>query len=322
MSEPTPAAYRELTDQVYDLYGEERYDEALAVAESGFSRHPDRLADLAYAAACLLAVSGRPDQALDRLLDAERQGAWWHRRLLAEDDDLAGLRALDGFAELVDRSHALAEQAQAEVVAPLVAEPPGPARGVLIVLHGADEAAADAFGQWRSATDDGFVLVAMESSQRNTPMSRSWPDPEVADRDIAHAYAGLTATQQALPLVVGGFSAGARHAIRWALNGTPGSPAGFIAHAPAVDPGRLPDPVAAVARGCIGVILLGDSDDEVGPDAVASYEFLAGAGLTIRLERIEGLGHAFGIDFPARLGQALDEVASTWSGRAGSGSSG
>lgn len=322
MSEPTPSSYRELTDQVYDLYGEQRYDEGLALAESGYGRYPDRLADLAYAAACLLAVSGRPDQALARLLDAERQGAWWHRRLLAEDDDLAGLRALAGFAGLVERSQARAEQAQDEVVAPLVAEPAGPARGVLVVLHGADETAADAFGQWRSATDDGFVLVAMESSQRNTPMSRSWPDPAVADRDIAHVHAGLSAGRQALPLVVGGFSAGARHAIRWALNGTPGAPAGFIAHAPAVDPDRLPDPAAAVARGTTGVILLGDSDDEVGPDAVASYEFLAGAGLRVRLERIEGLGHAFGVDFPGRLRQALGEVASTWSGHAGSGRSG
>ena len=319
MSEPTAPEYRTLSDRVYDLYGEERYDEALSLATEGAAHHPDRLADLAYSAACLLAVSGRPVHALARLLDAERRGAWWHRRLLAEDDDLATLHELDGFAALVERSHALATEAQAELTEPLVAEPPGPARGVLVVLHGADETAADAIGQWRSATEDGFVLVAVESSQRNTPTSRSWPDPEVGDRDVARAYAGLSPEHRELPLVAGGFSAGARQAIRWALTGTP---VGFVVLAPAVDPERLPDPAGAVARGCTGVVLLGDADDEVGPDAVASYDFLRVAGLKVRLERIEGLGHAFGIDFPGRLRQALDEVASTWSGRAGSGTSG
>lgn len=300
--------YQALNDEVFSLYSEGRYDDALARVDA--ESIPERTADLAYVAACLLAMSDRPEEAFERLLVAEASGAWWHRRLLAEDDDLAALHTLDGYQDLVARSHARAEAAQAEVTPPLIRAPDGPARGLLVALHGADETAAHALVEWQSAVDAGFVLVAIESSQRNTPAYRSWPDPRIADQDLTAAYDGLPAAYRALPLVVSGFSAGGRQALRWALSATPGEPAAFVVLAPAVDPDRLPDPAAAVARGCSGLIMLGTEDEDVNDDALATYRHLNDSGLQVRLEEIDGLGHRFPADFPTRLRSALEDLTS------------
>ncbi len=281
--------YQAVNDTVLDLYGEGRYSEALDVVDAAAERFPDRSADLAYQAACLLAVTGRPADALARLVAAETNGDWWHPRLLLEDGDLAEVREQPGFGALLERSTVRSDVAQAEVTAPLVEAPDDP-HGLLVVLHGADQTAAEAFARWRAALDAGFVLVAVESSQRNTPSYRSWPDPVIGDRDVARAYRALPEGYDGLPLVVAGFSAGGRQALRWALAGAPGRPNAFVVVAPAVSPDRLPDPVEAVARGCTGVVLLGDSDDDVGPDAEASYRRLRTRGWTCGWSGCPGWG--------------------------------
>ncbi len=123
--------YQTVNDAVLDLYGEGRYSEALAVVDAAAERFPDRTADLAYQAACLLAVTGRPDGALARLVAAETNGDWWHPRLLLEDGDLAEVREQPGFGALLERSTVRSDVAQAEVTAPLVEAPDDP-HGLLV----------------------------------------------------------------------------------------------------------------------------------------------------------------------------------------------
>lgn len=270
---------------------------------------PGRRADLAHLAACLLGADGRPAEAMAELGAAFDAGAWWHRRILTEDDDLAGLGALAGFADLVERSHARASAAAPVRRPPLIHRPAGPARGVLVALHGAGEDADDAATSWQSGVDAGFVLLALDSSQRNTPTYRSWPDPAVGMADIAAALTSLTDADRRLPLIAAGFSAGGRQAIQWALAGRPGRPAGFIAMAPAVGPAQVDpaDLTRAVARGVTGTAIIGDEDDDVRDDAVPAIDALSRAGMACRLETVPGLGHAFPADFPHRLAQALPD---------------
>jgi len=303
--------YEQVNDTVLELYLAGRYDEALGLVDQALGRIPDRSADLVYSAACVLAAAGRPGEALDRLVAAEARGDWWHRRLLEEDDDLVPLRELDGFAGLLERSAARADASQSEPAAVLVEAPDGDPRGVLVVLHGADQTAAHALAAWRAAVGAGFVLVAVESTQRNTPYYRSWPDPVVADRDVTRAYDGLPASYRSLPLVVGGFSAGGRQALRWALTGEPGDPVGFVVVAPAADPGVLPEPSGAAGRGVRGLVVLGEQDDDVGEDATASYRHLSGAGLRVELDLVPGLGHDYPDDFADRLRAALEPMTIT-----------
>ncbi len=302
------AAYAAVADRAFALYTEQRYQDGVELVRAAMPGLPGWRADLAHLAACLLGAAGQPAEALDELRAAFDAGSWWHRRILAEDDDLAGLRDLAGFPDLVERSHARAAAAVSTPRPPLVRRPAGPARGLLVALHGAGEDADDAAAHWGSAVAAGFVLVALDSSQRNTPTYRSWPDPAVGMNDIAAALAVLPAADQRLPLVTAGFSAGGRQAILWSLAGRPGQPAGFIAVAPAIGPAHV-DPALltrAVARGVAGTVILGDEDDDVRDDALAAIHDVQRAGMRCPLDAVPGLGHAFPADFPHRLARSLD----------------
>ncbi|MEW2119264.1 alpha/beta hydrolase [Streptomyces sp. NPDC005474] len=156
-----------------------------------------------------------------------------------EDDDLAAVRVLDGFAGLLRESTARHASATGVPLPPVVRRPQSAPRGVLVALHGADQNATLAGEQWAAAMDAGFVLVAVDSSQRSTPLYRSWPDTDVAIRDITTALTGLDETDAALPLVAAGFSAGGRVAVLWALSGAAIRPSSFLAVAPALTPEHL-----------------------------------------------------------------------------------
>ncbi|MEJ3750518.1 GNAT family N-acetyltransferase, partial [Actinomycetes bacterium KLBMP 9797] len=268
------AEYRAVEEEVFAGYQEGRYDEAVALIRSALPHLPHWRSDLAHQCACLLAVAGRPTEALAELRAAYDAGGWWHRRILADDDDLAGLRALDGFDELVALSHARATAADPATRPPIVHRPDGPARGVLVALHGAGQDADDAAERWRTATEAGFVVAAPDSSQRNTPSYRSWPDPAIGGRDIAAALDGLPD----LPPVLAGFSAGGRQAVVSALAG---HAAHFVVVAPAIGPEHLDDEhvTAAAARGVAGTVVVGARDLEVCDGALAAVERLRRAGV-------------------------------------------
>jgi len=308
--------YHAVTDEVFASYAEGRHAEALERVRQAMPALPSWRADLSHQAACLLAASGHPREALDELRAAFGEGAWWHRRILVDDDDLAPLRDLDGYADLVERSHARALEAADTTRSPLVARPPGTPVGLLVTLHGAGDDASGAARQWQAAVDAGFVLVAVESSQRSTPRYRSWPDPALAARDLDAAVAGLPATDRALPLVTAGFSAGGRQAILWALAGRPGAPVAFVTVAPAVWPDQVDDRhlADAVRRDVTGVILLGAADDDVGEGALAMHARIRQAGLACRLDHVAGLGHGYPADFDLWLVRTLGALSGTGSG--------
>jgi dienelactone hydrolase len=289
--------YDELTGRVMALYRAQRYAEAIALVEDHLAALPSWHSDLAHTAACLHARSGDPDAALTVLTKAADSGAWWHPDLLA-DDDLAPAVELPGFAELVERSRSRHEEAQraAGSLPALVLRPDRPARGVLVVLHGAGQRAARVMPRWRSAAADSLVVVAVESSQLRTPTYRSWPDQGAAARDVAAALETLEPAERALPVVAAGFSAGARAALLWALRGQPCTVAGFVAVAPAVWPDQVADPQHVPP----GLVLVG-AEDEMVEEVVASVRHLPGVGLDV----VPGLGHAYPDDFADRLAAQL-----------------
>lgn len=299
--------YRAVEEEAFASYGAGRYAEGAATAIAAIPRLPRYRADLAHLAACLLALAGRPDQAYAQLRAALAAGAWWHRRILVDDDDLAALRDIDGFDALVSTAHARCVAAGAQAPAPVLRRPDGPPVGLLVALHGAGEDADDAARAWAGAVPEGWLLLAVSSTQRNTPAYRSWPEHAVGVRDIEAALGLLDETERALPTVAAGFSAGGRQAIRWALGG---GAAAFVAMAPAVAPEQFDSEAtaAAAARGVTGRVLIGEADDDVRDEALAAVGKLRAAGLRCGLDEIPGLGHRFPADFSARLATILAGV--------------
>ncbi|GAB2934128.1 alpha/beta hydrolase [Streptomyces heilongjiangensis] len=301
--EDQQARYRAVDATVTRLYGEGRLDEALRAVTDAAPGLPLRRADLAHLTACLLALTGRPEDALAELRAALDDGAWWSPAILVEDDDLTAVRDLPGFDALLRESAARHAAAGSVPFPPLVRRPAGSSRGVLVALHGADQDAALAARQWSGAVDAGFVLVAVDSSQRSTPLYRSWPDAGTAVRDVTAALAEVDEADGSLPVLAAGFSAGARAAVLWSLSDAPVRPRGFLAVGPALTPAHLDGEVLARAarRALSGRMLVGERDDHIAPGIFDAHALLTGAGADVILESVPGLGHDFPEDFPRRL---------------------
>jgi dienelactone hydrolase len=169
----------------------------------------------------------------------------------------------------------------------------------VVALHGAGQDAHRAVVDWAAAVENGWILVAPHSSQRSTPTYRTWPEQEVAAADVAAALGHLTDDERALTVVAGGFSAGGRAALLWALSAEPCPVAGVIAVGPAVD-----DVPAPEGRDVRGVVIVGTADDLV--DGARRF---SGALPAVRLDEVEGLDHVYPDDFADRLTAALQDLA-------------
>gem|GEM_PF-1727260 len=295
--------YGVLTERVMALYEQGEYVAALALLRAERATLPTYRSDLAHLAACLHARAGDPAAALADLRGAAVEGAWWHPRLLLEDDDLTPVRALPGFDRVVTEAAARSATAQAEARArpPVVRRPAGdrPVRALLLVLHGAGQDAAQAAAHWTAAVGHGLVLVAVESTQLSTPTYRSWPDPEASAADVAAALATLPDPDRRLPVVAGGFSTGGRAALLCALSGQPVPVAGVVAVAPAV----WPDQTAGASHRPRGVVVIGSQDD-----LLPTTREAVGRLPDVRLEVVDGLGHDYPGDFDHWLPAAIDDA--------------
>ncbi len=288
------ARYDELSDAVFELYESGRYEDALERLSARGPGLEPWSSDLTHVAACLQSRAGRPEQALATLQAALEAGDWWAPRILTDDDDLAAVRRQPGFDDLLRVATARAAAYNASVTPdpPVVLRPAGPVRAVAVVLHGSGQRADATAETWSPALAEGLVVLAVASSQRSTPTHTSWPEHAPAVRDIGHALDHLDPAVRSLPVLAGGFSAGGRAAMLWALTGGPVSR--LLVVAPALWSEHLPAELCRVP----GLVLLGGDDPLAGPVQQVGRR-LDDAGL--RLETVEGLGHAYPEDFAARL---------------------
>ncbi|WP_133979824.1 alpha/beta hydrolase [Kribbella voronezhensis] len=288
--------YDDLSDRVFTLYSEGEQRAALELLSRPDPELEPWSAELAHTAACLHGSLGEPEAAIHVLRSASDAGAWWDPSILTDDDDLAALQPLPEFQELV----ALSATRRSPDPRPALIQLPASvddARGVVVALHGAGQTAGRAAADWAEVLELGYALVCVDSSQRMSPMYRTWPERDRAVEDIARALGELPDELRGLPLIAVGFSAGGRAALDWALTATPTRATGVLVIAPALR--ELP----ADAAGPLSPadVLIGEDDDllEVVDDAA---DRLTGFGLSIH--RVPGVGH----EFPQNFGRWLSEV--------------
>jgi predicted esterase len=252
--------YAAVSDAVFELYAEARFEEALAVLDDAGPELGPWQAELAHLRACLLGRLGEPARALRVLQHAQSAGAWWAPDILSGDDDLAALEQLPDFPALVAASHAAwtAANARLERSGDRLVLPAKKACGLVVALHGAEQDADDAVDDWGGVVAKGWSLLAVRSSQRTSPRYRSWPDEGIAHREIAAAIAEAPAGLAGGPLVAAGFSAGGRVALRWALTARPVPVSGVVAVAPAMQDQQPPQPAAPLSP---ATLVVGADDD-------------------------------------------------------------
>jgi predicted esterase len=317
MSDGDPAAgdtFADAANEVVELYSEGRYDDALALSARTAARFPDRRGTTAFWFACLRALTGDGDGAVEALHDALAEGHWWAEEQLRDDPDLASLQGREDFERVVAESNRRRAAANADRRPELlVFEPLGPPRGLLITLHGAAWRPEEFAAHWRGAAEAGMVVGVPGSSQLTSSEGAGWTDEKLAAEEVAAHVERLQADHDIRPdrTVLGGFSQGGRVALRTALAGEPFAVAGFVLAGPAVRPEHVQEwsgaAASAAARGVRGAFIVGERDPVREPVEALNAELTA-QGLACTLEIVPGLGHSFPQDFDARLARALDVV--------------
>lgn len=295
--------------EVFALHGQGRFADALAVVAGASPDSPAQDARLTFWRACLLARLDRPDEALTALLDGAARELWWFPDALERDEDLAPVRALPAFSEVLETSRRRLGAAQSDTAPALdvvrpeaVASPP-----LLLALHMRGGSSADTLPRWRSATDAGVMVAALQSSQPAGMDSFCWDDREQAEQEVADVYRTLERNHPFDPehLVLGGASQGAALALSLALRGLLTPPRGVVVVAGAPDPDAVAPYLEGAAGRAMKCLFVSGEHDPARPRAEAAHRLLESAGVPSRIEVVAGLGHDYPDDFDARLEGAL-----------------
>ena len=294
---------------MFELYGKHEYERALEVARAAIDQFP---AYTSYWIACLLAIMGKPTEALDTLDEGLAKGGWWPPLMLVMDPDLESIRGSDRFAKVAARSEKAWRQAfKAEPEVHIHPPTTTPSGVLLVALHGMPGEKASTFARyWTTACDHGAVVVVPESSQPHTPDGgRCWLDDERTDRDLRLVYDQVSAAHDFDPakVVLCGFSQGARVAITRSLAAEPFKTCGFVAVAPGVQMHQLDDALPGADRSLRGALFVG-TDDGVLEGVRALNGEATKQGFDWLLHEVPSIGHDFPDDFSLRLIEALDFV--------------
>lgn len=304
-----PLSFRELQVQVFALYGQARFSDALDVVTRALPMLPVQVSRLTFWQACFLCLLERPDDAL-AVLEAHRsKGGWWNPDRLEGDTDLAALRDKPEFIALVESSRAQQELMRETTLPQLEVVENGSAAPspLLLAFHMRGSTLVATLPYWLPAQHSGMTVAVPQSSQLQGPNEYEWADAERAEREALGAFRKVQARYyiDSSRVVLGGASQGADLAVQLALSGYPIPARGFVAvagggRAETLEP-LLRD---AAQRSVRGVFIVGEHDP-ARTRVEAVYEMLGTAGLEVQLEVVMGLGHDYPSDFGVRLEKAL-----------------
>jgi len=291
-------------DRILDLYGNKRYEEALSLVQTNLASFHDHRATVTYWRACFLALVGREDEAIECLESALAEGSWWAEPVLTGDPDLESVRSRQRFQTLIEES-ANRWRASAQADGPPVVIPAdGEVRATLVVLQGGEGPASEVADQWRPACTLGCTVVVPGRGQfiNSDRDARNWFDEHETDARVAEA-ARLAASA---PLLLAGFSAGGREAIRIAAAGSPTVAAGVLLFGPGKPRSKL-DLAAARDRGLRVWTFVGE-DDWMLHDVLDLDGWIREARVPLVEDRVPDMGHLVPKDLAQRLPRMLDAV--------------
>lgn len=286
--------------QMFALYGKGRFDEALALLNGAQDAHPDEDGTVTFWRACLLGVSGRPEQALETLNTGVERGLWWAPQLLA-DSDLDSVRTLPGWAVLIERCQAASDAFSFALPSEPMMRPAeiGRSSGTVVTFHGAGAVPKHHADLWRDATPGSWDVVAPSGTVPFSVNERAWP----YDHPNAVVLEQLDGLDLAEPVVLAGFSQGSGVAAWLGWKGLLDT-TGLLLMAHTIRSVRW-DP--KTDRRLPTYIMIGDEDWGL-QAALDLHQTLEEHVVPTHLDVRAGLGHQNPDDFEKTVARALDWI--------------
>ena len=317
-------------DQIFELYNDRKYREALAVAFQAKEKFPERHAKTSYWIGCLQSRLGESEEALQMLEKASKDGIWWPDQALLMEPDLESLQNRPEFKAIIAESQRLKQRALLKAKpGVMVLTPrnfsPEERHPLIIALTPRVGHPGEFAENWNGARNQGFLLAVPHSSQPISSEEYCWDNPERSEHEVAWAYKQVRDKYNVDPakVIVAGFSQGAALAMYLTLNRT--FPCrGFITVAasdwvaPEDKPASQRDhPSEAFAsfirakdvRGLKGVIIMGNEDAFL-PKIKTLLEGMVERGFNCKIDVVQSLGHEFPVDFERRLESATNFLLS------------
>lgn len=256
-----------------------------------------------YAQACLLGRQRRAEEALAALRAGLDEGSWYNPEALVTEPGLVDVRPL--LDPIVQECKDRRSRRRAETRPLCLVLSPSTTlwdQQTVLLLHGRADSARHFAEPWRALVDEGWTLVVPQSSQPWDSESWCWDDEDRARREIlthldeCRMKRGLDPAR----MVAAGASDGARRAVE--IGHEAGIP--WLCVIPTFPAGYDAAPLASVPRHTRGVFLIGEND----PENVWSRPVLSalqGAGASVEVRTMPGVGHELPPDFAVRASEAL-----------------
>ena len=303
--------FQDLTDELFRIYTQGQYAEALEIVEQQSDRFPEQSARTTFWKMCLLSLSGHADDTISVFRQGLDAGLWW-RNDVFNDSDLNAVRDLPAFQRLMAESQEKYEAARTEVERDqAVLVPEEPAAGtysLLIALHGRNGNKDSNLREWETARRRGWLVLLTQSTQPLFPGSYCWDDSIQGLADLLFYDEQIRSEYSIDPqrVVLAGFSQGSGMAIHTALSGRIDT-RGFISIASWWhEPASLVPQTEAVKR-VRGYFIAGEKDHTF-DTAKEIQKVLKANNIQFDEETHPDLAHEFPSDFENSFDRAIDFI--------------
>lgn len=303
--------FQELIDELFLLYPQGKYAEALEIIEQHADQFPEQRARNTFWRMCLLSLCGRAADTIDLLRQGLDSGLWW-RNDVFNDSDLNAVRDLPEFQKLMAESQKKYEESRThmerEYTVLVPDEPPSGKYPLLVALHGRNGNKEANLAEWETARRKGWLVLLTQSTQPLFPGSYCWDDPAQAMSDLLFYYEQVSEKYPIDPqrLITAGFSQGSGMAIQAALSGKL-TARGFIGIASwSADPASLA-PQTEEAKQVRGYLITGEKDHTFAT-AREILSALQEHQIAVAEELHPDLAHEFPPEFDQSFEKAIDFI--------------
>jgi predicted esterase len=307
--------YAEMRAEIFDLYNQERFEDAADILKDALEVFPDHLQANCVNLALMYVRLEKAEDGLKALEYGLENGIWYGKYTFLDPTwDL--LKEVSGWAELVARNEearaaaALRVKPRLEVVLPAEYDP-GRDYPLFLALHGGGENLDQFMPNWTSSSlSEEFIVAYPQSTQLIAMDGYNWTeDMEVSLAGIRDAFTQVVEgySVDTDRVIVGGFSSGGVASLEVVLRQT--IPVrGFVVLCPAMPEGFSLEAVKAAAdRGVKGTLLTTEMDGRVDQQRRMA-DIMEEGGLAHEFYITPNVGHWYPDDLAARIDRALAHI--------------